>query len=275
MTDAPTDAAERVATLATRLAPAGLDLVRGLDARRYDAVVAPEYRLPRPGGRDARLAVVIGSSRAFWDPFVAWLRADPARLDGADPIDRYVVDVARAALADVAVAHEARFSFEAPPRRVAMQRLAHVAGLASLTPAMLCVHPTFGPWIALRAVVVFDVAPPPPADPERAMPPACHACADRCAPALARAQDAVAARGRPADAVERAGGDPVAPDWTLWLAVRDACPIGREHRYPEPYLRYVYTKDTSVLRAAVADRGGGSGSTSVSATDLLHPRRDG
>ena len=61
---------------------------------------------------------------------------------------------------------------------------------------------------------------------------------------------------RAADEVERAGGDPVAPDWTLWLAVRDACPLGREHRYPEPYLRYVYTKDTGVLRAAAAERTG-------------------
>ena len=253
MTDRETNAAELVATLGARLAPAGLDLVRALDARWYDAAVAPEYRLPRPGGRDARLAVVVGSSRAFWDPFVAWLAAEPSRLDAPDPIDRYAVEAVHGALADVAVPHEARFSFEAPPRRVAMQRLADVAGLASLTPAMLCVHPSFGPWIALRAVVLFDVAPPP--GPAPAMALACHDCAERCAPALARAQEAVLARERrAADEVERAGGDPVAPDWTLWLAVRDACPVGREHRYPDAYLRYVYTKDTDVLRGAVAGR---------------------
>lgn len=33
-----------------------------------------------------------------------------------------------------------------------------------------------------------------------------------------------------------------------WIAVRDACPIGREHRYPEDQLRYHYTKDRSLLR---------------------------
>ena len=59
MTDRETNAAELVATLGARLAPAGLDLVRALDARWYNAAVAPEYRLPRPGGRDARLAVAI------------------------------------------------------------------------------------------------------------------------------------------------------------------------------------------------------------------------
>ncbi len=249
MSDAPGAAADLTRRIAARLAPAGLDLVHALDARWYDAAVAPEYRLPRPGGRDARLALVVGSSRAFWDPFLAWLRADPTRLDVPDPIDRYAVAAVGVALADVAVPHEVRFSFEAPPRRVAMQRLADVAGLASLTPALLCVHPTFGPWIALRAAVVFDVAPPPGAQP--AMPLACHDCAERCAPALARAQEAVVARARhSAGEIEHVGGDPVAPDWTLWLAVRDACPVGREHRYPEAYLRYVYTKDQSALLQA-------------------------
>lgn len=257
MSDSPGDAADLTDRLAARLAPAGLDLVRALDARWYDAAVAPEYRLPRPGDRDARLAVVVGGSRAFWGPFLAWLRADPARLDAPDPIDRYAVAAVDAALAGVAVPHEVRFSFEAPPRRVAMQRLADVAGLAALTPAMLCVHPTFGPWIALRAVVVFDVAPP--SGPRPALPLACHDCAGRCVPALARAQDAAVARAaRPAAAVEPSAGDPVAPDWTLWLAVRDACPVGREHRYPEAYLRYVYTKDRGVLRDAAEGRAAGS-----------------
>ena len=45
-------------------------------------------------------------------------------------------------------------------------------------------------------------------------------------------------------------GDPVAEHWRAWLAVRDACPLGREHRYPEALIHYVYTKDRAVLRAA-------------------------
>lgn len=246
VSDAPAQPTALVETLATRLAASGLDLVQALDARRYDAAVAPEYRLPRPGrGGDARLAVVVGSSRAFWRPFLAWLGADPTRIDAIDPIDRYTVAALLAALDGVPGPHEVRFSFEAPPRRIAMQRLADVAGLAALTPSMLCVHPTFGPWIALRAAVVFDVAPP--ASPHAGLPLACHDCATRCAPALARAQEAAGAHAsRPA-----AEGDRVAPDWALWLAVRDACPVGRQHRYPEAYLRYVYTKDPAILHRAI------------------------
>lgn len=237
--------------LVPRLAATGLDLAQALDTRRYDAAVTAEYRLPRVGRDDGRLALLIGSSRAFWQPFLAWLRADPTRLDLPDPIDRYVVEVLTDVLASCGVPHAVRFSFEAPPRRVAMQRLADVSGLAALTPAMLCVHPTFGPWIALRAAAVFDVAPPDEAVAGATL--SCDDCAARCAPALERALAATAARSSATAAeIERRGGDPVAPDWPLWLAVRDACPLGREHRYPEAYLRYVYTKDRAVLRAAVA-----------------------
>lgn len=230
-----------IADVAARLAAAGLDLVQPLNASWYDAVVAPEYRLPAPGSRTDRLALAVASSRAFWEPFRARLRAEPERLDRPDPIDDYVADVVHDALAILPVAHEVRFSFDPPPRRVAMQRLADVSGLAPLTPAMLCIHPVYGPWIALRAAVVLDVAGPPGPAPAP-VPPAC-ACAELCMPALARAQAASSAAA--------AGGDPVAPRWDLWLAVRDACPVGREHRYPQALLHYVYTKDRSALRAAV------------------------
>lgn len=42
-------------------------------------------------------------------------------------------------------------------RVLSFQRLAHESGLAFLNPAChLCVHPVYGPWISLRAVVVLD-----------------------------------------------------------------------------------------------------------------------
>jgi methylmalonic aciduria homocystinuria type C protein len=28
--------------------------------------------------------------------------------------------------------------------------------------------------------------------------------------------------------------------WRLWLAVRDACPVGREHRYSDEQIRFHY-----------------------------------
>jgi methylmalonic aciduria homocystinuria type C protein len=36
-------------------------------------------------------------------------------------------------------------------------------------------------------------------------------------------------------------------DWRSWLAVRDACPVGRSARYAEEQIAYHYTKDPSHL----------------------------
>jgi methylmalonic aciduria homocystinuria type C protein len=124
---------------------------------------------------------------------------------------------------------EIRFAPEPPPRRVAMQRLAHVAGLAWLAPSHLCVHPRFGPWIALRAAVVIDVEGPPPQTPIAAP---CD-CATGCQPAFDRAL----AAGTPRDQAE------LRERWRLWLAVRDACPVGRAHRYDDDQIRYHYAGD--------------------------------
>jgi hypothetical protein len=48
--------------------------------------------------------------------------------------------------------------------------------------------------------------------------------------------------------LERAvAGGPLEETPRAWLAVRDACPVGREHRFPEAMIRYGYTKDRGAL----------------------------
>jgi methylmalonic aciduria homocystinuria type C protein len=105
------------------------------------------------------------------------------------------------------------------PEYLPIQRTAEQAGLARLSRTHLSIHPVYGPWIGLRALATFEMEGPPtpplPADP-------CEGCATRCQAAL---DAAVAAR-----------------DWRLWLAVRDACNVGRDWRYSEDQIAYHYTK---------------------------------
>ncbi|MDX2167772.1 MAG: hypothetical protein SF182_11935 [Deltaproteobacteria bacterium] len=88
----------------------------------------------------------------------------------------------------------------------------------------------YGPWIGLRAALVLD-RPGPTGPPPRAANP-CPDCARTCVPAFERA---------------RAAPGELADTWPLWLAVRDACPIGRAHRYDEAQIRYHYIKDRRAL----------------------------
>lgn len=216
-----------VSTLAARLAPSGLDLVHPLAVGWYNEAVPAPLHLP---GAPDRLAVVVGNTRGLWGRFLAAFRNRDDLREAAHPLDRYVEEALTRCLEGRPDLVDVRYAHEPPPRRVAIQRAAHVAGLAWLSPAHLSVHEEFGPWIALRAVVVLDLRGPGggPREPR----PCGHGCEGHCLPALQRAIEA--------------GWDP-ASTWPVWVAVRDACPRGRQHRYSEDALRYHYAKDRSVL----------------------------
>ena len=206
----------------------GIDLVQAFSVDWSSGVVEEGQRLP-DFGRARRLALVIGNTRALWPHIVAAMREDPAIADDPHPIQRYTEREVGAVLAGIGIRSEVRWS-HGPPPFVPIQRLAEIAGLAYLAPGRVCVHPRFGPWIGLRAAVVFDVEGPATVPPRMANP--CDACPRACEPALARALSG-------------------AHDWRLWVAVRDACPLGREHRYSAEQIEYHYTKDLAVLRASV------------------------
>lgn len=231
-------AQESIAELARHCAATGLDLIQPFAVQWYNADVAAELALPTYE-RDPCLGILIGNTRALWPRFVSALRATPALLDDENPIDSYVEHAVTRACAGLAYRYQIRWAQRS--RELAIQQLAQRAGLAYLSPGHLSVHPTFGPWIALRAAIVVDVAGPSLAPP--ALAPPCDDCQLRCAPAFAHAA---------ATLVEPVNQAAVTPHWHLWLAARDACPIGRTYRYDDDQIGYHYTKDKRFLRQALS-----------------------
>ena len=218
------------ATIVSTCADGGLDLNASTAVGAYNALVDAPFRLPGP---DECLVIVIGNSRAIWPHITSFVRSlDP---QPTDPVDAYVEALIGTATAGLAELIDVRYSHEPPPRRIAIQQLADVAGLAWLSPSHLCVHPVYGPWIALRAAIVLDV-PAPAVLPARAAAPGCD-CAHGCGPLLTAALASLP--GGPAT-----GGpvtsDSVQADWRRWVAMRDGCPIGREHRYDDDQIEYHY-----------------------------------
>lgn len=168
------------------------------------------------------VGLLVGNTRALWAPFLAARRADASIAASNDPLQRYAEQVigSAAAARDASVYYShTRYDGAYLP----FQRIAVAAGLAALAPTHLLVHPTYGPWFALRAMLLCTGEPP------RASAPVAPACEATCGSCLVRFEIALAATG---------------PDaWRAWLAVRDACPVGREHRYGDDQLAYHYTKD--------------------------------
>lgn len=197
----------------------GFDIVHAFSA--HDAAAEPGLEMLRDPDRPT--AILVGNTRALWPRFAAALAADAELAASGDPIELY----AERTLAPVAAALGGTLYFAHRTygdRYLPFQRLAVVAGLAALAPSQLLIHPVYGPWFALRAVIVCAGAPP--VTTRMSMP-----C--RCADAGCVA------------AFERASAHP--DDWRGWLAVRDACPVGREHRYSEQQLGYHYSKDRQFL----------------------------
>lgn len=216
----------------------GLDLSALGSRAGYDAQVEPGHRLR--GDEDWGVVLVLGNTKEIWNPFVAWLADDDARVAAPHPLDAYVAEVVRAAVGPGSRAEVHGLHDRARPV-LSARKLAAVCGLASAGPAGLSAHDRFGPWIALRAAVVL---PGPTPRGEEARAP-CADCEGPCATALT-------------NVLSEQGRDPGEPDhtdvarrWRSWVSVRDACPVGRSWRYDTHALAYHYTKDRSQLRALV------------------------
>jgi methylmalonic aciduria homocystinuria type C protein len=175
-----------------------------LAAAGFDIVV------PFDGGRidpDRRAGLLIGNTRALWPTFVA------NKPPGPDPLDRYVESVIEPLVPEGGRALYSHRQYNGA--FVSFQALAVAAGLGSLSETNFVIHPVYGPWFALRAAIVVPGEAPVVAP----CPPVCR-CHAPCREALARAVGTT--------------------DWQAWLAVRDACPVGREYRYSEDQLAFHY-----------------------------------
>lgn len=228
--------------LRERLAPLGFEVLGAVASSAYNASLDDKlaaYRIPLPLGDTPSVALVIGNTKRLWPLFLEAF-ASSALGDEAHPLDAYSRGHINAAAAHVAnalgVVHETRFSFDPPPHTVAIQRLAALAGAAELAPIGLCVHPVYGPWFSLRAAVVLTLPGPEPST----SAPTCTTCAGK--PCMGP-REKVMAMG--AAGVSR---ELLAEHWETWLAMRDACPVGRDARYGDAQIRYHYLKDRALLR---------------------------
>jgi cyanocobalamin reductase (cyanide-eliminating) / alkylcobalamin dealkylase len=221
---------------------AGFDLVQPLRVGWYNDIVAAPLRLEDFGSGE-HLALLVGNTRALWPVFLDALSRDAELGSSSDPLDLYTERCLGAAVGAIAQPSSVRFGHDTGERLVALQRLAHVAGLAHLTETHASVHPEYGPWLALRAVVSVAVEGPP--GPPPSLPHPCGSCARGCQAAFERAC---------ATLVGTSPEENLRAHWQRWLECRDACPVGREHRYSEAQIRYHYVKDPASIGRQRASR---------------------
>lgn len=169
---------------------------------------------------------------------MAALEAEPERRNLPHPLDSYVQDCVYRACKTTSVRITVLWGHVTEPRVLPIQRIARAAGLATISPSHFSIHPMYGPWLALRAVVIFDMDGPN--DRARLMSSPCDSCSQPCMSALSDALAMAEQRGEPLQVATRR-------DWRQWARVRQLCPLGREHEYSDPQLEYHYTKNRQLL----------------------------
>ncbi len=224
----------------------GLDIAHAFRVDAFnrgatDGEVLPDF------GRPNALAVLVGNTRALWEPVRAAVKSDEGLATSAHPVDEYVERHIARAVPDGAPRHAILHAHRMDPAPIPIQRIAESAGFAILAPSHLSVHKVFGPWFGLRGVVVFDMDGPVPFPTKLRC--FCRPCARPCMRALATALEASGADARSLDVNNES--------WRPWLAVRDACPEGRRFRYEPAQINYHYTKDPQHIRSSAPASGRG------------------
>ena len=152
-----------VTALRDALLPTGLNLVAAVPAELYDRDVPERYRLRKRYPGVHSLIVIGNGGAAFWIAFRAYCDGHPDFVNTeADPLDAYTTRVIEAQVPPILVRHDLEgrvlypFRFDTEP--VSFIHLGAIAGFGARSLLGVLVHPEYGPWVALRAALVLDVA---------------------------------------------------------------------------------------------------------------------
>jgi hypothetical protein len=210
--------------------------VHGFDAATVSHLLTDfDWVLP---ARKRPLAILIANGIELWPKFVQAYRASDALKASANPLDDWIEWTLTEILEPIAECTRVYYVHRRYDGKfVPMTRVAQASGYAAEAPCHLAVRSDVGPWLALRALALFDIEADSAIVAGATEP--CASCNAPCIPAFERA---LASSGGPRQ-IE------VAPNWKLWLSVRDSCPYGRNARYSAEQIEYHYTKRRDILDA--------------------------
>ncbi|MEM8743190.1 MAG: hypothetical protein AAGF14_01000 [Pseudomonadota bacterium] len=231
-------ATPQYANIADALKREGLSARGGFTTGSADAETE-HAQFPDGSGRIARTIIMVGVlGRQLWPA----LQADPDFMAGwkrgdVNPLD----DWSERVIGSLAAQWNAGAVFPNDQPYRPFQRWAQRAETLFPSPIGMLIHPEFGLWHAYRGALLFEDALDLPARPEQPSP--CETCADK--PCLSACP--VNAFTETHDPMKRydvaaCAGHLATEEGQSCLtggcAARDACPVGREHRYEPDQMRF-------------------------------------
>lgn len=212
------------------LAAQGLNLHAVLDFATLPAALRADLERDFAPDHACRQLILVGNAgRALWTAVTR------AGLCSADPIDDFSVATVRAWFAATLPGHRHTVLYPGSTP-VGLQAIGRLAGWHHATPFKLGILPGWGSWFAYRVALLADTALP--STPPLQVESPCLGCAAR--PCIAACPAQAMADGE--FALEQCVDYRRQPEshCRSGCQARDACPVGREHRYHEDHLRHSY-----------------------------------
>lgn len=248
----------------------GIDIIHPFDLACYNNYL-PKEAASIPSTIPNAMALLIGNTKLLWPHFIKYMADNPSLIDTEQPLDTYIEHNIQSALNTISVLKYRVFYSHIPVNQccyqdgggggdyyyVAMQHCAQASGLAYLDPAShISLHPDYGPWFALRAVVVFDSVQYSIIDnnaTQQQQPPHPRPPILKC-PMSPKTEQYVKMLFESALKEQNTTGDGEGKryrraHWEKWVAVREATSSrhANKWRYSPSQLKYHYTSDKKVL----------------------------
>lgn len=215
----------------------GLNLHAVFDVASLPVRLALDLRRDFSPAHACRQLILVGNAgRALWSAVKA------AGIASDDPIDDFSVRAVARWFAERLPGH--RYTLLYPGGKpVGLQALGRLAGWHHATPFMVGILPRWGSWFGYRVALLADTGLPTTAPLQVESP--CLTCAAKpcvsACPAQAMAEGSfalaqcIAYRRQPDSRCAHA------------CVARDACPVGREHRYDDDHMRHTYGQSLRVI----------------------------
>ena len=174
---------------------------------------------------------VVGNTRGLWQRFLDALQLAPEIADKEHPLDSWVESQVESVGEGTTVESHTAYAHTMGHGAIAIQTLGVLAGMGFTAPCQLSIHRRHGPWFSFRAAIVLDL---PHTAREREPVDTCTGCLEK--PCMKASQNLDVA-------TQDATFDGVRAEWENWLAIRQACPIGRVFQFSHSQSAYHYTHE--------------------------------
>jgi methylmalonic aciduria homocystinuria type C protein len=272
-----------IARLSTLLVDHGIDIIHPFNLACYNNYL-PKEAAPIPSTNpDDALAVLIGNTKCLWPYFIKYIADTPSLIANEQPLDTYIehnIQSALDTLSTNSILKYRVFYSHIPVDHnqddggsyyyVAMQHCAQASGLAYLDPSShISLHANYGPWFALRAVVVFDSVqhssnnnnapqqqqqqPPPSPRLKCPLSPKIEQHVKMLFESALKEQNSTNDGDTDGDNDIGEGKRYHRAHWEKWVAVREATSSrhANKWRYSASQLKYHYTSDKKLLMEEV------------------------